>query len=258
LFPDLAKLVACLSMSDDRETRLDLYQSLWQRLISDDTPDSYMVVGSGTESHQISSLALFTEWAIRWNKKHKFTIANVLRTAEFDEVFKEMSIDNAADRYMKFLGVIRSIPDFSTLLTKHKNVSVAIFAKDFIAQSHKLKKDISVNSTSLSTNMAPANEKSVKVEPKDSKSQEQQSGLRKLAGEELTKLYEKAPEKYQSLKRSYVDSLDQSKKQILLELESRSKPQQFDHQIRPSLIRFMVENPAVWSGIKPSRLAPTR
>jgi hypothetical protein len=80
-----------------------------------------------------------------------------------------------------------------------------------------------------------------------------QNHLRKLAAEELSKMQERAPEQYLHLRRHYIESLDQHKRQILQELESRSKASQFDAQLRPGLIRFMVDNPAMWTGVTSAR-----
>jgi len=73
------------------------------------------------------------------------------------------------------------------------------------------------------------------------------SRMRKTASEELAKIKSSDPEHYGELKRSYIGSLDEASRKIILEVQSRMLPQLFDEHLRQRLVRFMVDNPMAWS-----------
>ncbi len=70
--------------------------------------------------------------------------------------------------------------------------------------------------------------------------------LRRQANEELLKMRDKDPKRYQGLKQLYLDNLEVEKKQIILEMKERMQPQAFDDHLKYSLVKYMVENPRSW------------
>ncbi|HYX34093.1 MAG TPA: hypothetical protein VE954_13355 [Oligoflexus sp.] len=70
--------------------------------------------------------------------------------------------------------------------------------------------------------------------------------LRRQANEELQKMRDKDPKRYQGLKQLYLDNLELEKKQIILEMKERMQPQAFDDHLKYSLVKYMVENPRSW------------
>jgi hypothetical protein len=72
------------------------------------------------------------------------------------------------------------------------------------------------------------------------------SDLRRQANEELQKMRDKDPKRYQVLKQLYLDNLELEKKQIILEMKERMQPQAFDDHLKYSLVKYMVENPRSW------------
>ncbi|WP_141736285.1 hypothetical protein [Oligoflexus tunisiensis] len=72
------------------------------------------------------------------------------------------------------------------------------------------------------------------------------SDLRRQANEELQKMRDKDPKRYQVLKQLYLDNLELEKKQIILEMKERMQPQAFDDHLKYSLVKYMMENPRSW------------
>ncbi|RYZ59983.1 MAG: hypothetical protein EOP07_02295 [Proteobacteria bacterium] len=70
--------------------------------------------------------------------------------------------------------------------------------------------------------------------------------LRKQASEELQKMREREPKRYQSLKAKYLEDLEMEKKQIIFEMKERMQPHAFDDHLKYSLVKYMVDNPRLW------------
>ncbi len=68
----------------------------------------------------------------------------------------------------------------------------------------------------------------------------------KVAYEELQKLKAQHPDRYRSLKKSYVESLDELGRKLMLDVQRRMQPSMFDEHLRQRLVRFMVDNPGAW------------
>jgi hypothetical protein len=70
--------------------------------------------------------------------------------------------------------------------------------------------------------------------------------LRKQATEELQRMREREPGRYQTLKAKYLEDLETEKKQIIFEMKERMQPHAFDDHLRYSLVKYMVDNPRLW------------
>jgi hypothetical protein len=70
--------------------------------------------------------------------------------------------------------------------------------------------------------------------------------LRKQASEELQKMREREPKRYQGLKAKYLEDLEMEKKQIIFEMKERMQPHAFDDHLKYSLVKYMVDNPRLW------------
>lgn len=71
-----------------------------------------------------------------------------------------------------------------------------------------------------------------------------QARMRKIATEELKKMDES---RFRSLKRTYLESLDEAGRRVMLDVQKRMQARLFDDHLRQHLIRFMVENPGSWT-----------
>jgi hypothetical protein len=78
--------------------------------------------------------------------------------------------------------------------------------------------------------------------------------MRRQASEELQRMREKDPKRYQGLKQTYLENLELEKKQIILEMKERMQPQAFDDHLKYSLVKYMVDNPRLWQA--DGRMAP--
>src|SRR5690606_5703964 len=70
--------------------------------------------------------------------------------------------------------------------------------------------------------------------------------LKKLAAEELMRIRAQDPKSYNELKHNYFASLDQHRKKLILDFQSRMQPELFDNHLKHSLIKFMVESTTLW------------
>jgi hypothetical protein len=53
-------------------------------------------------------------------------------------------------------------------------------------------------------------------------------------------------DKYEQLKTSYIKMLEPEKRKLVLEVKSRLQPKVFDDHLKNSLVKFMLEHPALW------------
>jgi hypothetical protein len=83
------------------------------------------------------------------------------------------------------------------------------------------------------------------------------SRMRKTASDELARLRAGDPAKYAALKRAYFESLDDGARRMMLDVQRQLEPTKFEEQLRPQLVRFMVEHPGAWrSSPSPQGRAP--
>lgn len=68
----------------------------------------------------------------------------------------------------------------------------------------------------------------------------------RVASEELSKLKGGHPDRYRALKRTYLESLDDGQKKLMLDVQRRMQPNMFDEHLRQRLVRYMVDNPGAW------------
>ncbi len=68
----------------------------------------------------------------------------------------------------------------------------------------------------------------------------------KIASDELAKMRASDPARYQQLKLAYLETLDETSRRLLLDVQKRIQPSMFDEQLRQRLVRYMVENPGAW------------
>jgi hypothetical protein len=72
------------------------------------------------------------------------------------------------------------------------------------------------------------------------------SRMRRIAADELQKMRESAPERYRELKTTYLTTLDDVGRRLILDVQKRMQPTMFEEHLRQRLVRFMVDNPGAW------------
>ncbi len=71
-------------------------------------------------------------------------------------------------------------------------------------------------------------------------------GIRQTASDELLKMRKTDPDEYERLKNQYFESLEASRRKLLLDVRKRMTPDTFEQHLKHSLIKFMIENPGAW------------
>lgn len=69
----------------------------------------------------------------------------------------------------------------------------------------------------------------------------------RTAETELSQLESKNQSQYLELRRAYLGSLDEIGQKLIHDVQARMQPHVFEEHLRKRIIRFMVENPGVWS-----------
>lgn len=72
------------------------------------------------------------------------------------------------------------------------------------------------------------------------------SRMLRIASDELTRLRDAHPERYADLKRTFLGSLDDVDRRLILDIQKRMQATVFEEHLRQRLVRFMVENPSSW------------
>ncbi len=83
--------------------------------------------------------------------------------------------------------------------------------------------------------------------PKEDSTAPSGATLMRTAALELGQLERANQTQYQELRRSYLSSLDEIGQKLIRDVQQRMQPHVFEEHLRKRIIRFMVENPGVWS-----------
>jgi hypothetical protein len=70
--------------------------------------------------------------------------------------------------------------------------------------------------------------------------------LRQAAMKRLEKMRASARDSYAGLVKAYLESLDESSRRIILDVQKHMKPDMFDQHLNNRMLHFMVENPTLW------------
>ena len=72
------------------------------------------------------------------------------------------------------------------------------------------------------------------------------SRMLRTASDELHRIKSGDPERYASLKKAYLASLDEQGRAVMLDVQGRIQPVLFEEQLRQRLVRYMVDHPGAW------------
>ena len=80
------------------------------------------------------------------------------------------------------------------------------------------------------------------------------SRMLKTAADELAKMRASDLVRYDEIKRAYLLTLDESSRRLLLDVQKRIQPAMFEEQLRPRLVRYMVDHPGAWRSAEASKV----
>jgi hypothetical protein len=247
--------------------------SIWQAIES--APGCGLNVASGV---MIQGHMLFLEWIARAVPSSLLPLNPIVAAHSVCKAIGTVTAANAARTYVEFtkilgrsceLGQIAegSIPNglpFSMALaplpkdirarlaTVASTSASTLSSHGFGAQGP----ETDLNSRAESVLRTPLNPISVKQDsnfPKITDKNAQR--LRKMAQDELEVMMRQAPQAYANLKNSFLSSLDSEKKSLVLDVQRRLDSREFDRQLKPRIVRFMVEHPGTWRSVSNTLLS---
>ncbi|MCX6128337.1 MAG: hypothetical protein NTX25_04645 [Proteobacteria bacterium] len=240
----LKKIIPILALSGG-QTPESLSQ-LWRELdeVERTTPVGYMTL----EGNLLLNLApLFFEWSARSQATDVLRLPGWLAESP---AAHELNAPRRSlhERLQTFAKIIQDHSEYARDIESLPRASLATpnslrqrEVLEFLA-SHSAKNHIGREAGELeesnrpSAQRAQAVKNNVPVSPTHVRKAIPDADLRRQASEELQKMRDKDPRRYQSLKQLYLDNLEQEKKQIILEMKERMQPQAFNDHLKFSAI----------------------
>ena len=200
----------------------------------------------------LSTSGLFFEWYLRSKNTDVFSIPGWLKESPALRLITSTS--PLAERLAGFAQLMKTHPEYQKDIEQLPRASVA--APVSLRQLDVLER-LAASSSGSSPKTPQAQTVAGKRDAKAStnslvppKPVSVQKGpdpeLRKQATEELQKMREREPKRYQNLKAKYLEDLETEKKQIIFEMKERMQPHAFDDHLKYSLVKYMVDNPRLW------------
>jgi hypothetical protein len=220
--------------------------------------------GSGIAAH---AAMLWLEWRARKTPGHLFELPESFRS---HVLLRQVvgSTSASAEALVSFMAAVRQHSAEAAELASGSGASLAAPGSrgfpglaEWLDRSTMGATSLAGASSTSAAQAAKATSQAQQVFPdppvRSSSVANMQSRMRKTASEELARIKASQPAAYGELKRNYINSLDESARSLILEVQSRMLPQLFEEHLKQRLIRYMVENPAAWSAstsAQPSRI----
>jgi len=262
-----SRLMECFARLSKDSSMLDRLRLIWSAIAS--SPGCGIQAAPGL---MIQSHVLFMEWIARsapnsilpMNAQistHPVAIglaavnaANAERVfAEFTKVLQRShelgQIANKSDLSSPFslaVGPLRD--DVRDVLSRQSNASMFGFGPfEDVSKS--------IDQVKMQPQRVPLNRIPVNKDPKIlEKTDHSIQKLRKMAQDELEKMIQQSPLEYAKLKQTFLSSLDHEKKSLVLDVQRRLDSKEFDRQLKPRIVRYMVEHPGTWKSVSNSLL----
>lgn len=196
---------------------------------------------------------LFFEWSLRAKATDRFALPGWLKDSP---AMKHVTGQGPlGERLVHFASIVKSQAEYQKDVEQLPRASLA--APVSLRQADILE-TLAASSSSPSPRAVQTQAQAIKRDAKaanslvgnPAKPMTVQKGpdpeLRKHATEELQKMREKEPSRYQALKSKYLEDLEVEKRQIIFEMKERMQPHAFDDHLRYSLVKYMVDNPRLW------------
>ncbi|MBC7660341.1 MAG: hypothetical protein H7249_11635 [Chitinophagaceae bacterium] len=203
----------------------------------------------------LSVSGLFYEWALRSKNTDVFQMPGWLKESPALKLINNPQL-SMAEKLSGFSAMIKSQPEYQKDIESLPRACLA--APITLRQADILERLATVGSSASAVSRA-AQSSGVQARkdkqtppppPVAAKPVTVQKGpdpeLRKQATEELQKMRERDPKRYQGLKANYLENLEMEKKQIIFEMKERMQPHAFDDHLKYSLVKYMVDNPRLW------------
>jgi hypothetical protein len=209
-------------------------------------------------SKLISRCGQFVEWAIRCAPGHPMRLPQDFLDLGLTDCLLRSSEDLLVG-FREFLARTSELQDVIERIIDQPKVSLATSVgnkserssiREGLSRSARLPEIQTVQIAEQSADSeSQMPEMNVRPQPPPNPAPAERSmvlGIRQVASDELLKMRKTDPEEYERLKIKYFDSLDPSRRKLLLDVRKRMTPDTFEQHLRHSLIKFMIENPVAW------------
>lgn len=200
----------------------------------------------------LSTSGLFFEWHLRAKSSDMFAMPGWLK----DSPALKLITSNAplGERLTGFATMMKTQPEYQKDIEQLPRASIA--APVSLRQADILERLATSSSGTPKTVVSQAaaakrdSKAAAAIAATQPKPVPMQKGpdpeLRKQATEELQRMRDADPKRYQNLKAKYLEDLETEKKQIIFEMKERMQPHAFDDHLKYSLVKYMVDNPRLW------------
>ena len=227
-------------------------------------PDDAVVALWDGGSSLLSPQMLFLEFALRMRAHGGFALPESVTEAPFVALADPAATESTGMRFERFCAALVGEPEFARNLRIVPLATLASEASRDLAPSIRKKTDLLTISapqpgrTEVKPRLVPVG--TAVSTPAPEKVAEKQahadpdyfaSRMRKTAADELARLRAGDPVKYSELKKAYFDSLDEGARRMLYDVQRQLEPTRFEEQLRPQLVRFMMEHPGAWKSSTP-------
>ena len=225
-------------------SKKDVISRIWEEIESRFNTDLSRIVSVVSGNLIMMAGPLFLEWGIRGANMSRYPLPEEIRRsiAEFSTSFE--SSGDVADKFEKYLDYLRENGKVLEDILCMKMSTIVDPSTRAGMLEEKIEKNIRVDDQ---VEIAKVLTKTAcdKTIPQvvDKKSE---GNLKKKISDELTRIREKQPDRYRVIKQTYLDALDQQSRKIVHEVQKRLQPHVFDQQLRNSLVKFLIENPALF------------
>jgi hypothetical protein len=234
---------------------------LWSAITRADIDRQYYAGLENAASQPMLPSLLFFELCLRTRRKDELGIPEAYYTGSLRDIVSGVTPANAPAAFEKFCQYLSDSYDFTNAVKSVPFVSLAARVTRETADFISMLKDLAKPAPNESVILSVPEEQSAQqfagnqirqasgegeIRKKSTISEAVASRMLRTASEELTKMRDIYPDRYQQLKKSYLSSLDDSGRKLFLDFQRRMQPSIFEDHIKQKLIRYMVEHPGSW------------
>ncbi len=257
--PRIIQCFAQLSTDPSLDKRL---QIIWSLIASSPGCAINLAPGLIIQSH-----VLFLEWIARAVPGARIPLSSHLSGHVLVENLRLVNEENAVRLFSEFTRVLRCSPELERIITDSgqenpfslataslpQDLRVALSQQRISQRPEVVYKDqnsldrdaTGENLVGTSLNRIAVNS-NMKIREKIDQGAQK---LRKMAQYELEMMVKQAPHDYAKLKQSFLSSLDHDKRTLVLDVQRRLDSKEFERQLKPRIVRFMVEHPGAWKSV---------
>jgi len=216
----------------------------------------------------LSMSGLFLEFALRSQTGTRWPLPESIRSHPLAGLAKGLGESNLAEQFGHFNAAFSADPELSNALNELPFMTLASMqSRQDRAFTEQAKELLRLPSSYQIVQEAPTEgvrprliapeEPLATVAPALRRTPVQSSvfasRMLKTAADELAKMRACDRARYDDIKRAYLETLDETSRKLLLDVQKRIQPAMFEEQLRQRLVRYMVDHPGAWRSAEASK-----